>query len=115
MRRWRRPRERPMFERPWAALVVVVALACAVSAAAQAYLAVIAAEHQRDIAVRNRDRAQALADYSRTRQEAGQGSRLNHVRSSQELATSEGLIHAAELAVRQAQEALGAAIFADAP
>ena len=83
--------------------------------AAQAYLAVIAAEHQRDIAVRNRDTAQALADYSRTRLEAGQGSRLNHVRSSQELATSEGLIHAAELAVRQAQEALGVAIFADAP
>jgi len=84
-------------------------------AAAQAYLAVIAAEHQRDIAVRNRDTAQALADYSRTRLEAGQGSRLNHVRSSQELATSVGLIHAAELAVRQAQEALGVATFSDAP
>jgi outer membrane protein TolC len=83
--------------------------------AAQAYLAVIAAEHQRDIAVRNRDTAQALADYARTRLEAGQGSRLNHVRSSQELATSEGLIQAAELAVRQTQEALGIAIFADAP
>ena len=84
-------------------------------AAAQAYLAVIAAEHQRDIAVRNRDTAQALADYARTRLEAGQGSRLNHVRSSQELATSVGLIHAAELAVRQAQEALGVATFSDAP
>src|SRR5437762_2280437 len=128
-----------MFERPWPALVVVVALARAVPAAAQtepalervtfaeavrrqvaftaaqAYLAVIAAEHQRDIAVRNRDTARALADYSRTRLEAGQGSRLNHVRSSQELATSEGLIHAAELAVRQAQEALGVATFSDAP
>jgi outer membrane protein TolC len=65
--------------------------------------------------VRNRDTAQALADYSRTRLDAGQGSRLNHVRSSQELATSEGLIHAAELAVRQAQEALGIAIFSDSP
>lgn len=84
-------------------------------AAAQAYLAVIAAEHQRDIAARNRDTAQALADYARTRLEAGQGSRLNHVRSSQELATSVGLIHAAELAVRQAQEALGVATFSDAP
>jgi outer membrane protein TolC len=83
--------------------------------AAQAYLAVIAAEHQRDIALRNRDTAQALADYARTRLEAGQGSRLNHVRSSQELATSVGLIHAAELAVRQAQEALGVATFSDAP
>jgi outer membrane protein TolC len=83
--------------------------------AAQAYLAVIAAEHQRDIAVRNRDTAQALAEYARTRLEAGQGSRLNHVRSSQELATSVGLIHAAELAVRQAQEALGVATFSDTP
>jgi outer membrane protein TolC len=83
--------------------------------AAQAYLAVIAAEHQRDIAARNRDTAQALADYARTRLEAGQGSRLNHVRSSQELATSVGLIQAAELAVRQAQEALGVATFSDGP
>ena len=83
--------------------------------AAQSYLAVIAAEHQRDIAVRNRDTARALADYARTRLEAGQGSRLNHVRAIQELATSEGLVQFAELAVRQAQEALGVAIFADGP
>jgi len=83
--------------------------------AAEAYLAVIAAEHQRDIAVRNRDTAKALADYARTRLEAGQGSRLNDVRARQELATSEGLVQVAELAVRRAQEALGVAIFADGP
>ena len=84
-------------------------------AAAEAYLAVLTAQHQRAIAVRNRDTAQALADYARTRLEAGQGSRLNHVRASQELATAEGLVRSAELAVEQTQEALGVAIFADGP
>jgi len=83
--------------------------------AAESYLAVIATEHQRDIAVRNRDSARALDDYARARLEAGQGSRLNHVRSSQELATAEGLVQVAELSVRQAQEALGIALFADGP
>jgi outer membrane protein TolC len=83
--------------------------------AAGSYLAVVAAEHLRDIAARNRDTARALADYARTRLEAGQGSRLNHVRAVQELATAEGLVQSAELAVRQAQEALGVAIFADGP
>jgi outer membrane protein TolC len=83
--------------------------------AAESYLAVIATEHQREISVRNRDTAKALDDYSRARLEAGKGSKLNHVRSSQELATAEGLILSAELAVRQAQEALGVAIFAEGP
>src|SRR5207247_452193 len=63
----------------------------------------------------NRDTARALENYSRARLEAGQGSRLNHVRSSQELAAAEGLVQVAELAVRQAQEALGVAVFADGP
>jgi len=83
--------------------------------AAQAYLAAIGAAHQRDIALRNRDTARALADYARARLEAGQGSRLNHVRASQEVAVAEGLIQAAELAVQQAREALGIAIFSEAP
>ena len=83
--------------------------------AAQAYLAVTGAERQRDIALRTRDTARALADYSRARLEAGQGSRLNHVRASQEVAVAEGLIQAAELAVQQAREALGIAIFSEAP
>ena len=83
--------------------------------AAQAYLAVLTAERNREIAVRNRDTARALADYARARLDAGQGSRLNHVRSSQELASSEGLVHVAELAVEQAQEALGIATFSEGP
>jgi outer membrane protein TolC len=83
--------------------------------AAGSYLAVVAAQHQRDIAMRNRDTAKALEDYARTRLEAGQGSRLNHVRAVQELASAEGLVQIAQLAVTQAQEALGVAIFADGP
>ena len=83
--------------------------------AAQAYLAVVAAQRQREIALRNLATARALEDYARARLEAGQGSRLNHVRSTQELASAEGQLQLAELAVRQAQEALGVAIFADGP
>jgi outer membrane protein TolC len=83
--------------------------------AAQAYLAVIVAERQRDIAARNRDTAKALEDFARTRYEAGQGSRLNHVRSVQQLASAEGLVELALLLVRRAQEALGVAVFADGP
>ena len=83
--------------------------------AAQAYLAVIAAERQSEITLRNRDTARALEQYAGTRLEAGQGSRLNHVRSVQQLASAEGLLQLAELMVRQAQEALGVAVFASGP
>ncbi len=83
--------------------------------AAQSYLAVIAAKRQREIAVRNRDTAKALADYATARLEGGKGSRLNQVRSSQQLATAEGAIETTELGVRRSQEALGVAIFADGP
>jgi outer membrane protein TolC len=83
--------------------------------AAQSYLAVIAAERQREIAVRNRDTAQALADYASARLDAGKGSRLNQVRAFQELASAESVVQSAELLVRQAQEALGVAVFAEGP
>jgi outer membrane protein len=83
--------------------------------AAESYLAVVAARRQSEIAVRNRDTAIALEEFARVRLEAGQGSRLNHVRSSQEAAGSEARVQAAALAVRQAQEALGVAMFAGHP
>jgi outer membrane protein TolC len=83
--------------------------------AAQAYLAVIAAERQLEIVVRNRDTAKALEDYARTRLEAGQGSRLNHVRAVQQRASAEGLVELAALLVRRGQEALGVAVFAPGP
>ncbi len=84
-------------------------------AAAQAYLAVIAAERQREIALRNLETSRALDDYARARLEAGRGSRLNHVRSTQERQAAEVQLQVAELLVRRAQEALGIALFADAP
>ena len=83
--------------------------------AAQAYLAVIAARRQEEIARQNLDTARALEEYARARLEAGKGSRLNHVRSTQERASAEALLQAAELAVRRAEEALGVAVFADGP
>jgi outer membrane protein TolC len=83
--------------------------------AAEAYLAVISAERQLEITERNRDTAQALEDYAKARLDAGQGSRLNHVRAVQQRATADGLVQLAELAVRRAQEALGVAVFAAGP
>jgi len=83
--------------------------------AAQSYLAVIAAQRQRDIAVRNVDTARALDEYAMARLDAGKGSRLNHVRSTQETAVAEGRVQLAELAVSQAQEALGVSLFVDGP
>lgn len=83
--------------------------------AAQSYLAVIAAQRQREIALRNLDTAKALEEYAGARLEAGKGSRLNHVRATQERAAAEGQLQLAELLVRGAQEALGVAIFAEGP
>lgn len=83
--------------------------------AAEAYLAVVAAQRQREIAVRNLDTARALEEYAGARLEAGKGSRLNHVRSTQELASAEGVLQLAELRVRRAQEGLGVALFVDGP
>ena len=83
--------------------------------AAQSYLAVIAAQRQREIAIRNLDTAGALEEYAQARLEAGKGSRLNHVRSTQEQASAQVQLQLAELLVSQAQEALGVALFADGP
>ena len=83
--------------------------------AADAYLAVVLARRQHDIALRNNETARALEEYARLRLEAGQGSRLNHVRSAQEFAITEGGIEATSLAIRRAQEALGVAVFAEGP
>jgi outer membrane protein TolC len=81
--------------------------------AAQAYLAVILARRQQDIAQRNRETARALEEYARLRLEGGQGSRLNHVRSLQEASVTEAGVEATALALQRAQEALGVAVFAE--
>ena len=83
--------------------------------AAQSYLAVISAQRQREIALRNLDTAKALEEYAQARLEAGKGSRLNQLRSTQERAAAEVQLELAELFVRQGQEALGVSVFADGP
>jgi outer membrane protein len=83
--------------------------------AGEAYLAVIAARRQMEIAQQDITTSAALAEYARLRLDAGQGSRLNYVRSAQEVATSEGRLLVAALAVARAQEALGVILFADGP
>jgi outer membrane protein TolC len=84
-------------------------------AAAEAYLAVVNEQRQLGIALRNRETAAALEEFARIRLDAGQGSRLNHVRSAQELATGEAAVQAQVFRLRQSQEALGVVMFAGAP
>jgi outer membrane protein len=82
---------------------------------AQAYLAVIAAQRQVQVNQVALDNAQAHVDYARARLDAGGGSKLNELRASQELETDRVLLEDSRLAVRRAQEALGALLAADKP
>jgi outer membrane protein len=84
-------------------------------ATAQAYLAIIAQQRQVDVNLRARENAQAHVDYAQARLQGGAGSKLNELRASQELATIEVLLEAAQLAERRAQEALGVLLAADGP
>jgi outer membrane protein len=84
-------------------------------AAAEAYLAVIGAKRQLDVNERARDNAQAQFDYARARREGGVGSRLNELRSAQELAVVQELVERARLSVALGQEALGLIVAADRP
>ncbi len=76
-------------------------------AAAEAYLAVIAARRQIEVDERSLENARAHLDYARRRLEGGVGSRLNMLRAAQEVAVDESRLEASGLALRQAQEALG--------
>ena len=82
---------------------------------ARAYLAVIAQQRQVEVNERARENAIAHVEYARARLQAGAGSRLNELRASQELATSEVFLESARLGLRRAQEALGVLVAADAP
>ncbi|MCA1585331.1 MAG: TolC family protein [Acidobacteria bacterium] len=84
-------------------------------ATAQAYLEIIAQQRQVEVRLRAVETARALLDYARARLEGGVGSKLNELRSSQELSTAEVLLEVARLDVRRAQEALGVLLVADAP
>ena len=81
--------------------------------AASAYLAIIAARRQVDVAVRSLDAARAHLDYAQKRLEGGAGSRLNQLRAAQAVSVDEGRLETFQLALRRAQEALGVLVVVD--
>ncbi len=86
--------------------VVDVRRQIAVSAA-QAYLNIINLKRQVEVQLRALETAQAQLDYNQKRVQGGVGTRLNELRSAQEVATNEARLELFSLAVRRAQEALG--------
>lgn len=84
-------------------------------AAAQAYLAVIAQKRQLDVANRALANANEHLNYARKRLESGAGTRLNELRAQQEVTASVARVETAQLALRRAQEGLGALLVADGP
>jgi len=84
-------------------------------AAAQAYLAVIAAHRQAEVEQRALDNAQVHLDYAQKRLEGGVGSRLNQVRAAQAVSTEETRLEALLLAVQRSQEALGVLVVENGP
>jgi outer membrane protein TolC len=84
-------------------------------AAAQAYLAVIAARRQVDVTARALESARAHLDYATKRFEGGAGSRLNQLRAAQVASSDEARLEAIFNALRTAQEALGVLVVADGP
>jgi outer membrane protein TolC len=84
-------------------------------AAAQAYLAVIAAHRVVDAQQRSRDTALAFYEYANERLKAGASSRLNALRAQQTLSTDEAALEQAMLARYRTQEALGILLAVDGP
>ncbi len=84
-------------------------------AAAQAYLVVITQKRLVEVSRRAIDTARAQRDYNRTRLEGGLGTRLNLLRSAQEVASDEAGLEVVQLGVRRAQDALGVLLAADGP
>ena len=84
-------------------------------AAAQTYLAVIAARRQVEVGERALESARAHLDYASKRFEGGAGSRLNQVRASQVVSQETARLETLRLLMRNAQEALGVIIVADGP
>jgi outer membrane protein TolC len=85
------------------------------TATAQAYLTVIAVRRQLEVDLRARDNAAAQHEYTRTRLEAGAGTRLDASRAAEVLATNEVLVERSRGALALAQEALGLLMAADRP
>jgi outer membrane protein TolC len=83
--------------------------------AAQAYLAVLAAQRQIDVGTRALETARAHLDYAQKRLSGGVGSRLNELRAAQEVARDEASLENTRLALRRSQEALGVLMGENAP
>jgi outer membrane protein TolC len=84
-------------------------------AAAQAYLAVIAAQRQLEVDQRALETARAHLDYADKRLEGGVGSRLNQLRAAQAVSDNETRLENARLALRRAQETLGVEMTENGP
>jgi len=84
-------------------------------AAAEAYLAVIAAKRQVDVEERALENARAHTDYAQKRLEGGVGSRLNQLRASQTMSTEQTRLEAVRVALLRAQEALGVLVVENGP
>jgi outer membrane protein TolC len=84
-------------------------------AAATAYLSVIAARRQVDVAQRALETSRAHLDYAQKRFEGGAGSRLNQLRAAEEAASDQARVEVTRLALRSAQEALGVVLAANGP
>lgn len=84
-------------------------------AVGRAYLTVIAQHRILEVTARARDNAQAHYQYAHTRFAGGVGHSIDEIRAAQELATDEGQLERARVALVRAQEALGVLAGADAP
>jgi len=84
-------------------------------ATGRAYLAVVAAHRQLEVAERARNNAKDHYDYDSKRLGGGLGNRLDQVRSAQDLATTEVTLRNQLVALSRAREALGVLLAADAP
>ncbi len=84
-------------------------------AAAQAFLGVIVARRQREVDERALDAARAHLDYATRRLEGGAGSRVNQLRAAQAMESAAARLEGTRLALRRAQEALGAILAEDGP
>ena len=83
--------------------------------AGRAYLSVVAAHRQLEVAERARANAKDHDDYAQERLKGGLGNRLDAVRSAQDLATTEVTLRNQMVALSRAREALGILLAADAP
>ncbi|HWB29904.1 MAG TPA: TolC family protein [Vicinamibacterales bacterium] len=84
-------------------------------AAADAYLAVIAARRQVQVATQAVETAQAHLDYADRRLQGGAGSRLNQLRAAQAVSADRLQLEQAQLGLRRAQEALGVVLAGNDP